>query len=137
MPATGESHFNKEKIMRFMSSAAHKSMVAIALQIEARAKVNIVANDQVDTGFMLNSVFTVSPEMSGYEAARSAAFAKNLDGEMGPPPDLGNFDAAVGVGAAYAIYQELRASFLAKAVIEVSKEAPGIVQGTFKDEMHD
>lgn len=120
-----------------MHGATEEALRQLALQIEAQTKVNIRDNDQVDTGFMMNSVYTVTEKGSGYGEAKASAEgqATNRAGEhvdhsedMGPEPPLGDATAAVAVGALYAIYQEAKRSFLYAALQEVVPKFGGIVK---------
>lgn len=123
-----------EEVVLALERATDAMLAAIALRIEAQAKVNIVANGQVDTGFMLNSVYTVTRETSSYpqtwpsghyavrpdkHGGREALVAQERAPEADLPPDA---SALVAVGAAYAIGPELRQSFLYKAVEQVAGE---------------
>lgn len=104
-------------------------LTAAGFQIEGLAKANIVANDQIDTGFMLNSVYSVAPGKDSYSAALSAAQARNPAAVMGPrqqPPD--EKTAVVAVGASYAVYDEKRNSFLYRAVEQFVKMAGGVIE---------
>lgn len=102
--------------LRAIADATPEMLLAIGLQIEGQAKANIVANGQVDTGFMLNSVYTTDGgNGSTYATAQRQASSKSGDAEMAPqaaPPPGG---VAVAVGADYAIHQETRNSFLYRA----------------------
>lgn len=86
----------------------------LVLQTEARAKVNIVDNDQVDTGFMLNSVYSLLPDSDTYSEANANASGRAAR-EMAPKAGLGGADGAVACGAEYAASQELRKAFLLPA----------------------
>ena len=100
---------------------------AVALQVEGQTKVNIVANNQVDTGFMLNSVYTAAPDINDYADAVSNASGRNAEAIMAPaqlPAD--DMSAIVGVGASYALYQEERHSFLLAAIWTVANQLPNV-----------
>lgn len=92
-------------------------MAKAAFQVEGQAKANIVANGQVDTGFMLNSVYAITGRGSNYGQARAAAEGRNPEAVMGPQASLiDGASAAVGVGASYAAFQEIQQSFLYRAL---------------------
>lgn len=87
-----------------------------ALQVEGWAKLNIQANHQIDTGFMLNSVYTVTSTEDGANAAQAAAEASHAaSGTGGEAPRFlrdeerpaTTTEAHVVVGAEYGVYQEL------------------------------
>jgi hypothetical protein len=115
-----------QDVMVAIREATAEVVDAIAHQVEGQTKANIVANDQVDTGFMLNSVYTVTPRSNTYAAALAKAAAQNPVRKMAPQVarPKGNV-ALVAVGAGYAVYQELQNSFLLKAAGEAAGEAAG------------
>lgn len=126
---SGRVDWYGEDVSLRLEEAAQEVIAQAALRIEAHAKVNIRDNGQIDTGFMLNSVYVKLPETSTYGQARAAAGAQNADGSMAPevalPQDAG---AAVVVGAAYAIFQEAQQPFLYPAVGRTQREMGGIVE---------
>lgn len=110
-----------------LQTAVRESLVKIALQCEGYTKRNISDNGQIDTGFMLNSVFSLTSDGSSYNPS-------SMDGKTAvPPPALDDDTAIVGVAANYAIHNEVRNSFLYRAAEQVAGEAGGIVQGVFGD----
>jgi hypothetical protein len=128
MSGNAQVNWYAEDVILRIAEAMTAGLAALAHQIEGQAKANIVANDQVDTGFMLNSVFVTTHEESGYGAARAAAEAQNPDAAMNPEPSLPEDAAAlVAVGAEYAVYQEMRNSFLYRAVEEVARDGAGTI----------
>lgn len=153
----GKVNWHKDRVMLRLRAATEKALAAVAFQVERRTKENIVANDQIDTGFMLNSVYTVTPEDSTYGKAQSRAENQKLKkhrgarrnrarrwtdvtGRMAPEVTLPESDepvAAVVVGAKYAIYQETKQSFLYQALLQVAQQAGGIIQAVARSEMHD
>lgn len=115
--------------------ASRQVVAELAYWIEAQAKANIVANNQVDTGFMLNSVYAVGPDGdSHYSQAQSAAQIQ-AEREMGAeirPDD--NDSAVVAVGAGYAIYQEADNSFLYRALEQAQAVAPDLIEQVGREE---
>lgn len=129
MSGNAQVNWYTEEVVVRIAEATTAGLVALAHQIEGQAKATIVANDQVDTGFMLNSVFVVTHEASGYGAASAAAAARNPDAAMAVEPSLPEDAAAlVAVGAEYAVYQELANSFLYRAVEQVMGEGLGTIE---------
>jgi hypothetical protein len=110
----------------------------VAARIDGQTKLNIVANDQVDTGFMVNSVYFATEEGSSYGETDEAGLFPNRQGDLvaremapeAPLPD--NFAALVCVGASYAIYQEMVDPFLYPALVQVAGEAGGIIEKAAK-----
>jgi hypothetical protein len=122
-----------EKVVAVVEGATLEAMAALALQVQGQAEVNIQTNDQVDTGFMINSVYTVSPQGSGYAAAQAKALAKNSAGQMAPQVQLTPAAAAAIVaGAEYAIYQEMDRSFLYRALEMVAPKAGATIERVAK-----
>lgn len=115
-------------VMLAVDEMSQEALLEIALRVEERAKGNIVANDQVDTGFMLNSGYTVSAMgQSTYGEARQAE-NRNPKARLMPEVRLGEALAAVAFGAEYAVYQEMLKSFLYRAAEQVANEAGGIIE---------
>jgi hypothetical protein len=124
-----ETKFYTQAVLLKCREAADIIAEEVAFAVEAEAKANIVDNDQVDTGFMLNSVYAVTRSGSGYGQAQGAAKSRNPTAEMGPGVSLsGNIKAAVVVGAEYAIYQEEKKTFLFKAGESVKNQLGGIIE---------
>ena len=100
-------------LMFKIEELSQESLMKLALQCEGHTKANIVSNDQVDTGFMLASVYAFGTTGSNYGSAENEAKSKNQNGEMLPEENLSSdSDAGVAVGAEYGIYQEAKDSFL-------------------------
>jgi hypothetical protein len=91
-----------------------------AFDIEAGTKANITRNNQVDTGFMRNSVYTVTAagDTGGTKSGRytSSKTGKVVKRETARPKSPRDSDAVVGVGALYAVWVERWRAFLMPAV---------------------
>lgn len=109
-----------------------KGLEVLAFQIEGQTKVNIRNNGQVDTGFMLNSAYTVTPDSSGYGRAQAAAQAAAAH-HMAPEAGLGKANAAVCVGAEYAVFQEARLPFLFPAAEKVARQVGATLEKVFEE----
>lgn len=125
-----------------VADATQKALEALAFQIEAQTKVNITENGQVDTGFMRNSTFVLTPDGVQGSPDPSGAYMSDRTGKpeernLAPTASLGDAAAAVCVGAEYAIYQEIQQSFLEKAAEQVVPKAGGIVEPVYKELVHD
>jgi hypothetical protein len=127
MAANGKLFWQGDDVLAQVEAAKNVILDEMAFAIEAEAKNNIVGNNQVDTGFMLNSTYAVTQQQSSYGKARAAARSKNPDAEIAPEERAPRGGAAVVVGAEYAIYQEERRSFLYKAGQDVARQAGGII----------
>jgi hypothetical protein len=136
MAPDSEVNFREEEIRLQMGDVSAEILAALALQIEAQAKVNIQANGQIDTGFMLNSVYTVTDDGSSYNDARGAAESQNEAGGMAPEVALADgASAAVAVGAEYAIYQEEKQSFLYAAAVQVGQSSGATIERVAKEQI--
>ena len=138
-----EVNLRLDHVNVIVEKATEEALAALALQIEGQAKANIADNDQIDTGFMMNSVYTITRRDSTYNAADPSGKYTNKAGEsvgrkLAPEERLPS-DATAGVivGASYAIYQEQSDSFLFKAAEQVAQQAGGICNPVYRDEVHD
>ena len=78
---------------------------AAALPVEAQTKVNIQADDLIDTGFLINSIHASALGMGDYDAAKAAAESRNPDIRMIPRYRHAKAGrAVVSAGAEYARY---------------------------------
>ena len=127
MAANGVTWYG-DKILAEVQVAKSAIIDEIAFQIEAETKRNIIENNQVDTGFMLNSVYTITSGGSTFSQARSSAKAQNPKAAgMGAEATAPEGGAVVAVGAEYAIHQETRRAFLYPAGESVARQAAGII----------
>ena len=129
MAQTSRVDWYVDQVCLAVDGASERMLAGIAHQIEGQAKINIQVNGQIDTGFMLNSVYSVTPQESNYGLALAAARSRNPDGEMAPEQTLpAEAGAAVVAGAEYAVFQETRRSFLYRALEQVAGEVGGVIQ---------
>lgn len=132
----GKVDWYTEEVTAHFKGVTRKALSAVAARIEGQTKINIVGNDQVDTGFMLNTVYHVGAGGSTYNQA--SGYYTNQEGQqvkrqMAPQAALPlNAEALVAVGANYAIFQELQDPFLYKALTQVASEAGGIIEASAK-----
>lgn len=127
--------FFKEDVLLRVDNGTQKGIIAIALRVEEQAKVNIVRNDQVDTGAMLNGIYAAWPGGSNYDQNAAQALGRTAVGEIvgEAPLPPGDDPAALVAGAMeYTIWQELTRSFLYDALVDVSAEAPAILAAEAK-----
>ncbi|HLA87367.1 MAG TPA: hypothetical protein VJL10_05070 [Anaerolineales bacterium] len=127
--ARGVTKFHLDHVLVRMAKASEPMAAMIATQIQARAKVNIQRNGQIDTGFMLNSTYTVTKKASTFgQANQSGDYTDKRGQKVGrklvrqaqlPSEAL----AATAVGAEYAIWQEERKPFLYPACVEAAKDS--------------
>lgn len=121
-----------------IKNATAKMVTEAAFLIEGQTKVNIRNNGQVDTSFMMNTVYAIGPEnahtavdKSGkyYSSAEQRQVERRAAPLQAPPEDGG----IVGVAAEYAIYQEARIPFLYPAVETVAAIMAGEIVAAGKD----
>lgn len=105
--------------LRLKFKKAERAMVdAAAFMVEGGVK----GGAAVDTGFLRNSVYAITPSSNSYGPAAGAAMgvkshsSQILAGPASPPAD----GAVVGVAARYALYAEARAPFIYPAVERVA-----------------
>lgn len=122
-----------------VENATAKGLYAIALAIEEEAKGNVQANGQVDTGFLLNSIYAngeggspapwVNGEFFGKESKRNhVKWAEDI-----VPPSQ-RLEALVHASAEYALYQEVDRPFLYPAVDTVRPQVPSILKAAANEE---
>jgi hypothetical protein len=142
MPVKYTDHSPTVKLA--IKNATAEALAATAKQIEAEAKVYIFnINQQVDTGFMGNSVYSVSQSYNSYGQTRKSGAYANQQGQsvkrvIEPERNLtSDAGAAVVVGAEYAAQQEIKKSFLYAAAEKVAPMVEGTLDGVFKQFVHD
>lgn len=117
-----------ERDVRVQLANAVQAMVdEAAFLIEGQTKVNITNNGQVDTGFMRNSVYAVTPLRDTAATAAASARAANPSEETAPARQAPADGAVVAVGAGYAIYNEQRIPFLYPAAETVASQYGGAI----------
>lgn len=133
----GEVNWYSEQVILKLDDVTRRGLEAVAARIDALTKININQNNQIDTGFMANSVYFATKDDSTYlddsgvQINREGNFVER---EMAPeatlPPDQA---ALICVGANYAIYQEMQKPFLYPALVQAAAEAGGIIEKVAKE----
>jgi hypothetical protein len=134
-----------DEVLIKVEKATEEALKILALRVVERAQMNIRTNNQIDTGFMVNSIYAIWKGGSGYEAARGQAMSQTRgkdgrkvdhSGDMAPGRSLPD-DAAAGVvvGANYAIFQELADPFLYPAAQATAEEFKAELEAIFKERM--
>lgn len=143
MAKNGEVRLFLDHVLIKCAAASDRALEAAALQIEAQTKVNIQRNNQIDTGFMMNSTYVVTSRASTYDQTDPSGLEYDRFGnivERNIAPEISLPDsarAAVVVGAEYAVYQEDRKPFFYPAAEAVSAQIKGTAEKVFKDELND
>lgn len=142
--ANAEVRMYLDHVRLVVEQATEAALAAIAFQMEAEVKVQIRNNGQVDTGFMLNSVYaTTKRDGDSYDAAEAEArAAADRAGEpraMAPRRTLpGDAAAGVIVGAEYAVYQEAAQSFLYAGAQRVAGYTAGVTaEAVYREQVGD
>lgn len=128
----GNTRFDTSKVLAHFAEKRRQLTTAMALVVEGQAKINVRENGQIDTGFMVNTVYTVGASQNNYAQTWADGEYKStkrpgewVDEKKAPEMAPSSDDSAiVAVGAEYAIYQEAAKSFLYKA-LQQSKGAFG------------
>jgi len=105
-----------------VEEATAEVLKQLAYRIVERTQGNIRSNDQIDTGYMVNSIYPIWKDGSSFLEAASAAESMPDVSKKGYGSRAGRTvinetleagaSAAVVVGANYAIYQEVQKPFL-------------------------
>lgn len=139
----GEVRLHLDHVLLKVAAASDRALEAVALQIEAQTKVNIQQNNQIDTGFMMNSTYVVTRERNTFDQTDASGDQFNRYGELvkrrtvPPQPLPGHARAACVVGAEYAIYQEAKKPFLYPASVTVASQVKGTAEQVFKENLND
>ncbi|MBK8987381.1 MAG: hypothetical protein IPM39_15110 [Chloroflexi bacterium] len=133
----GKVNWYAEDVVVKFTKLSERALEAAAARVDALTKINIVANDQVDTGFMVNSVYFATDGNSSYMDSGGVFTDKHgnqVERQMAPEATLKDGAAAlVCVGANYAIFQEMDNPFLYPALLTVRGEMKGIIETVAKD----
>lgn len=135
-----EVNWYGEEIKLIVKGATRKILDELALVGEGLAKINIAANNQIDTGFMLNSVYSVGSNGVNNEPAEEQIM-RDKTGEwvlrqrgnvVSSVPDD---EAVIACAASYAIYQEMRQSFLYAALEKLQSDGQGVIERIGAEEL--
>lgn len=133
----GEVDWFSEEVILKLLDVTENGLEAVAARVDALAKQNIITNDQVDTGFMANSVYFATGNVSSYTDGSGTLTDKNgnlVERDMAPEAPLpSEYRALVCIGANYAIFQEMENPFLYPALVQVAGEADGIIEAIAND----
>lgn len=130
----GEVVWKGNQVLLLIEEATKEALLTLALEIEGQTKQNIVETDQVDTGFLLNTVYAIDKEGSGsagsimtsgrYTNRAGQSVERNAAPIITPPGDA---MAAVVMGAEYAIFREGFQPVLYPAAVSVVANSGGKV----------
>lgn len=128
-----------DKVRLVIGQKTGQTLTNVAFRIEERTKVNINeapgASGQglIDTGFLLNSTYVVSPQVNTYDQANPSGIYKDRAGKevernLAPSREIKSGEVLVAVGAEYAVYQEIKHAFFFRAIEDASKELGGLIE---------
>lgn len=119
-----------------IQGVAKDMLSEMAFAVEGEAKKNLTNNNQVDTGFLRNSVYAVTPNGSTedkidpngrYKSRKTGRMVDRRQSGQTVTINSDGTSAAVVAGADYAIHQEAEKSFLYRAGESVARQADGII----------
>jgi len=120
-----------ERVILRVKGASREILSRLALQGSQFAVENIQANNQIDTGFMMGSVYSVAPGSGTSPTWPSGEYldksGKTVTREGGAPVGAGPDESAFGCVAEYAIHQEMANSFLYRALEQLVSDSGGII----------
>lgn len=102
--------WRKQDVIATIKGATDEALTAMVAEIEALTKLQIQANGQIDTGFMLNSI--------GFTPAQDGV-------------------ASAHVAAEYAVFQEIKNPFLYPSLQTVAGRAMAIMGAVYRDRVGD
>jgi hypothetical protein len=120
----GKVNWYGKNLLLLVDGASDEILTQAAFVVEAEAKVA----SPVDTGFMRNAIYAITPlanQRAQAEAEATTAAARPL----APSPQVGKHEAAVHGAAEYTIYQEMKRGFLYGALEKAARQFGGIVAG--------
>lgn len=115
-------NWKDKELLLLIEDGLNLSLDAMAAEGAGRTKQNIVANGQVDTGFMLNSVYSAGPGGSDFSGGDKSA----------PAQLAGVKEALFGASAEYALINEIKKPFVYPAVESLAADVPGIMKKVIK-----
>lgn len=122
--ADGKVDWFENDVLIAIDRATDEILSELAFFVEGEAKTRMT----VDTGFMRNATYAITPLASRRIKAEAEARAA-ADREMAPEPQLESGQAAVHAAAEYTLYQELAQPALYPAL----EKARGVAGGTIQE----
>ncbi len=123
----------EEDVLAWAENLTEELLAQTAARVAQETILNINENDQIDTGFMINTVYFRTQDSSTYGETAESGVRSWDPGKHGgqagerltekaPEAEVpGDMVALVAVGANYAIYQEMSQSFLYAALVTVAQ----------------
>ena len=112
-----------ERVKREVRKLGQRGVENVAYGVREQARRNLDENGQVDTHFLRNSIYVATPTKTSpippdgeYLSLKTGKIVHRKSGPIVQPTD----GAYVGVAAEYAIYPELKNSYLYQALEQVA-----------------
>jgi len=134
--ADGKVDWRKNDVIAVIEGATDEALAAMAFEIEGLTKINVQGNGQIDTGFMLNSVYATTPTASSVGASSGTytdRTGRSVERTAAAPISAQAGEAAVHVAAEYAVFQEVKKPFLYPALNDVAGRADAIMEPVYRD----
>lgn len=117
MAANAKVNWYGNDVLLLVEGASDEIISKLAFLVEGEAK----AAAPVDTGFMRNAIYAITPEGSGSASSQG-------DRVAAPAPAVGEHEAAVHGAAEYTVYQEMRVGFMYQALEKAARQAPSVIR---------
>lgn len=123
-----------DDVLLVVEGATDEFVSRIAFQVEVEAKVGA----PVDTGFMRNAIYSVTPLGQG-EPPASGKYRSSVEGRMverrsaSRVPGLGPGEAAVHAAAEYTIFVEMEEAFIWRALELAQGFAGGVIESVGRE----
>ena len=119
----GKVNWYADDVLLIVDNATDELVTKLAFYVEGEAKTGAT----VDTGFMRNAIYSITPLANRRAQAQAGALAA-ADRHLAPSLQIEDHEAAVHGAAEYTIYQEMRVGFLYRALEKAQGIAPGLIQ---------
>jgi hypothetical protein len=119
----------EDDVILVVDQATDDFVSRIAFHVEGEAKVGA----PVDTGFMWNAIYAITPAGSNRGRAVASARGAAADRDLASEPGIGEGEAAVHAAAEYTIFQEMRRGFLYRALERAQAVAGGMIEAAGKE----
>jgi len=123
MASSGKVNWYNNDVLLRIEGATDELLTQLAFYIEGETKIRM----NVDTGFMRNAVYAITPLANHRTQAQGEARAV-ADRPIASDPDVDAHSAAVHGAAEYTIYQEMINPALYPALEKAQSVAPGIIK---------
>lgn len=122
---SGEVNWYADAVYIALDKAEDALAEQVLILLDEEVKLAINRNDQIDTGFMINSAYWRTRNRSTYGGTWETGRYKDREGDpvargRAPEAELGGALGVFGVAAEYAIFQELLQPFLWPALQRVA-----------------